>query len=65
MSEPKVAEGKSVPCSAGGGAPVSEQIASLNCRAGHWKRLLTLKMKSVLTPNTTFSVLEYKLCRRS
>ena len=45
MSETEITEGKSAPSSVGGGAPASEQIASLNRRAGHCKRLLTLKMK--------------------
>ena len=56
MSEAKVTEGKSAPYSVGGGAPASEQIASLGRKAGHCKRLLALKMKNALTPNNSLSL---------
>ena len=46
------------PSLAGGGAPASEQIALLNRRTCHCKRLPALNMKSALTPKTSFSVLE-------
>ena len=58
MNEAKVIEGKSVPSSAGGLALTSEQIAGLNRRTDHCKRLLTLTIKSALTPNISPSVLE-------
>ena len=58
MSEAKATEEKSAFSSAGGKAPLSGQIASLNRRGHHCKRLPKLKMKSALTPNTSPSVLE-------
>ena len=58
MNEAKVVEGKSASSSAGGGVLAFGQIASLNRRAGYCKRLLTLKMKCALTPNTSISMLE-------
>ena len=58
MSQDQAPERKSIPLSAGGGAPTLEQIASLTHRVGHSMRLLTLELGSASASNVAYSVLK-------